>query len=955
MNRFQATFLFILIGHLSLSQSLQIENYSIQQGMPSVEVYHTFQDSKGFIWFATDNGVVRFDGLELKTYHVKQGLPDPVIFSFFEDYKGRIWFRSYSGNLAYLENDQIKPFEFNKVITSILKNNIIHSIYYDKNDVLWFSSGNEIVQIQQDGSVHKEAMGNHLLFVRRFDAGIIHGLFGPTTVDSINIDGKVFQLPLENPNYRTIQSLTWNNNLLISISRDLFSFDGQHFQKILTSKSTIISLSRDKLNNVWIGYLNGGVERLHTSGEQSRPFELLANVSVTAVLEDHEGGMWFSTLENGVFYFPKQTIQIYTLPSKTPVKTVSQNAGKIIAGDSEGNYFLIDPLTKKTESINSLGSQIISMFAKKDGNHLISTSMTVFELDTHNSHFIKTQLEPKVDFSQSPDGVIWSVGGSRGSHVSSIDNHSTTTYTNLKDTYRTISTDESNIYLAGRTGLDIYSKEMEFIFTHPELANFKITDIVTINDSTLLLATSGSGFALMNKKSKAITRYDTENKLLANSVYSVLIKDSSLWLGTEIGVIKTEIRNLLAKKPKFHCLTQKSGLASDKINCLIGYHDEIWAFSENHISIIPDTIQNFINETPRFYLKKLTFNQASVDIEATPQLSFDQNDITISFGFISFNNNKNISTRFRFSPKDPWIKAESREIQFFSLSPGTYNLTLEYSVDNNEWKTAMRDLSFNIHPPWWKAWYYQLLIVLVSIMIGLLYLRTRLTASRQKQEYLALMNNQQQKLLQTEIQTIERERGRIAKDLHDTVGTNLAAIKMMVSQLLHKHHEPLAENVENQLQDVIKETKEIIYNLVPPGLERFGLFIIIRNHIAKLNHSTQIQIDLSTSGNDIVDADRNIIIFRIIQELLSNSLKHAHASTIAIAVNTFEHHVNILYEDNGIGFSSHDNKEGFGLLNIQSRVESLQGDIKFESGYSGTAYTLNIPYPHKHDKDRAGR
>jgi len=954
MNRLQATFLLIMVGHLGQSQSLQVENYSIQQGMPSVEVYHIYQDSKGFIWFATDNGVVRFDGSELKTYHVKQGLPDPVIFSFFEDYKGRIWFRSYSGNLAYLENDQIKPFAFNTTITSILKNNIIHSIYYDKNNVLWLSAGNEIVQIRQDGTVSREPMGNHRLFVRRFDSGIVHGLFGPQTVDSINIDGKLFQLPLENPNFRTIQSLTWNNKLLISISRDLFSFDGQHFQKVLTSKSTIISLSTDKHNNVWIGYLNGGVERLPARGEESRSLELLANLSVTTVLEDHEGGMWFSTLENGVFYFPKQAIQLHTLPSKTPIKTVSKNAGKIIAGDAVGNYFIIDPLSKKIESMNSLGSPIIAMFAKTNGNHLISTSMNVFELDPNNNPFT-VQLEPKVDFSESPNGVIWSVGGSRGSHVTRIDNRKTTQYTNLKDTYRTISADESNIYLAGRTGLDIYTKEMEFILTHPQLTNFKITDITNINDTTLLLATSGSGFALMNKKTKAITRYDTENKLLANSVYAVLIKNTSLWLATEMGVIKTEISGLLAKSPKFYYLTKKSGLASDKINCLIDYSSEIWAFSENYISIIPDTIQNFINENPRFYLKKLTFNQASVDVEATPQLSFDQNDITISFGFISFNNNKNITTRFRLSSKDPWIKAESRELQFFSLSPGTYNLTLEYSIDNNEWKTAISDLSFHILPPWWKAWYYQLLMAVIITMIGLLYLRTRLLASRQKQEYLALINNQQQKLLQTEIQSIERERSRIAKDLHDTVGTNLAAIKMMVSQLLHKHHEPLAENVENQLQDVIKETKELIYNLVPPGLERFGLFIIIRNHIAKLNHSTQTQIDLSTSGNDIFNADRNIIIFRIIQELLSNSLKHAHASTIAIAVNTFEDHVNILYEDNGIGFSDRNSKAGFGLLNIQSRIESLQGDIKFESGYSGTAYTLNIPYPSQHDQDRTGR
>src|SRR5688572_14206832 len=89
-------------------QSFTIYNYSVPEGLPSSEVYDIFQDSKGFLWFASDNGVTKFDGSEFKNYHMKDGLTDPVVFSFFEDHNHRLWFRTFSGKLSYLENDSIK-------------------------------------------------------------------------------------------------------------------------------------------------------------------------------------------------------------------------------------------------------------------------------------------------------------------------------------------------------------------------------------------------------------------------------------------------------------------------------------------------------------------------------------------------------------------------------------------------------------------------------------------------------------------------------------------------------------------------------------------------------------------------------------------------------------------------------------------------------------------------------
>ncbi|HPD96587.1 MAG TPA: two-component regulator propeller domain-containing protein, partial [Tenuifilaceae bacterium] len=89
------------------------KHFTVDDGLPATDVFHVFQDSKGFIWFATSHGVSRFDGYNFKTFDLTSGLVDNVVFEIFEDYKGRIWFVSYSGKLCYFENDEIHEFPYN--------------------------------------------------------------------------------------------------------------------------------------------------------------------------------------------------------------------------------------------------------------------------------------------------------------------------------------------------------------------------------------------------------------------------------------------------------------------------------------------------------------------------------------------------------------------------------------------------------------------------------------------------------------------------------------------------------------------------------------------------------------------------------------------------------------------------------------------------------------------------
>jgi len=108
------------------------------------------------------------------------------------------------------------------------------------------------------------------------------------------------------------------------------------------------------------------------------------------------------------------------------------------------------------------------------------------------------------------------------------------------------------------------------------------------------------------------------------------------------------------------------------------------------------------------------------------------------------------------------------------------------------------------------------------------------------------------------------------------------------------------------------------------------------------NHPVAIKFE--TLGEEIKDQQVGAMIFRIIQELITNSIKHAHCDKISIELNVSSLFIEIIYRDNGVGFDLNNIKPGLGLSNIQSRVDSLSGHIQVESDRTGTFYSISLPY-----------
>ncbi|MDP4290618.1 MAG: two-component regulator propeller domain-containing protein, partial [Bacteroidota bacterium] len=152
-------FLLILVAapNYVKSQEPLFHHFSTDQGLSSLETYHVFQDSKGYLWISTSNGVTRFDGYTFQNFDEQDGLSDNIIFEAVEDYKGRIWFVGYNCKLSYYENGKIKPYQFNHAIEKLTPSLVLSvksSFYIDRQNNVYLSLRYlGIIKISPNGNI----------------------------------------------------------------------------------------------------------------------------------------------------------------------------------------------------------------------------------------------------------------------------------------------------------------------------------------------------------------------------------------------------------------------------------------------------------------------------------------------------------------------------------------------------------------------------------------------------------------------------------------------------------------------------------------------------------------------------------------------------------------------------------------------------------------------------------
>ncbi|MFT5819028.1 MAG: two-component system NarL family sensor kinase [Crocinitomix sp.] len=225
----------------------------------------------------------------------------------------------------------------------------------------------------------------------------------------------------------------------------------------------------------------------------------------------------------------------------------------------------------------------------------------------------------------------------------------------------------------------------------------------------------------------------------------------------------------------------------------------------------------------------------------------------------------------------------------------------------------------------------------------------RLELDQNKQEIARLMHGYELDLFEAQNFGQHEERQRIASDLHDRLGGLLAAVNLQVESLKYKEISEQKEEiakVKAMVSEGIKEVRNVAHDMRAEALTKHGLKGALEAISQSINNSKKVKVDLYLEDlSDTAGSKLEREVYKIIMELISNTLRHAHADSITLQINEIDHEFTVVYEDDGVGFLySESQHAGLGMENIKERVKKLFGNLLVDSRPGGgTTIIIKIP------------
>ncbi len=245
-----------------------------------------------------------------------------------------------------------------------------------------------------------------------------------------------------------------------------------------------------------------------------------------------------------------------------------------------------------------------------------------------------------------------------------------------------------------------------------------------------------------------------------------------------------------------------------------------------------------------------------------------------------------------------------------------------------------------------------ILLISLIIFIFLSYLIYSRYRFKQKIELNTELMHQQELRTKAVIEAEENERTRIARELHDGLGQQLSAVKLNMSSLessLEFENDDQRRMLQNALEIIdesVKEVRAVSHSMMPNALVKSGLKEAIKEFVNRLGKTDHLKFDLQISGlNERLNTTIETIVFRVLQEIVNNILKHSKATIVTIQIIKDIEELTIIVEDNGVGFDVNTAKsDGIGLKNLQSRIEYLHGTVNIDSHLQkGTTIIIELP------------
>jgi sensor histidine kinase YesM len=1013
-NVFRNLFLFLLsLGFISFlpGQSAQPSffHYTTENGLPSAECYEVIQDRVGYIWISTDNGVSRFDGYEFKNYGTEEGLLDKTVLFMHEDHRGWIWMSTFSGNFYIHRGDTIVAYEYNYLLQENRnKYYLVREFAVDQQGTLHASLSNlGILSITSSGrsnlrgpalfsSVGAFLMENSTLLIEELMPNISEEkrdrvnnylLKQKLPFDLIRPNGRdtTLMIPisvLDNANkdqsdVHGLQFFALNNDQFLLEYIDyllLVGYDGSFsiHKPGLPSINSLVQLKNGKILlglNAKSGLLLFDNLANVLEGKPEQAF--FQGYTVTHLLEDVQGGIWATTLEDGVFYLPCIDVQILHYNYNNEIdQQLSQLAphskqdalamfenGDLITLNKEGSH---SPFPAPDEK------QGVEKLAYHPGQKLFFLYPYFYLWNTHwnklpylrPNNIIPANLrigKPKQDIGNShqlwaPEYLNRAVLLQLLIEDQEISIIQTLALENKPRIHCHAQTSNHEMAIGDMNGLYFYDLQKKSTIPYPvtDSLNIRINELEVLPSGQLIAATHGKGVAIINQNRDHVTFLTTTEGLTSNTITHLIVDPKGqVWTGNQNGVNRITFQ---ADSTQITTFSTANGLPANNINDLDIWGDQMAITTSKGIALLP-LYEKKTGAPAANFLYEVYLNQRLLDLEQNPTLSYQDNTLRFVFYYLDFRHKGKLSYRYRLNPDQAWITTNSRELMLTSLNPGTYLMEIEVIVPGLSYLPHQK-ISFTITPPFWQLIWVKILALIV--ILGTVYTLVNAYIQRLRQE------GEKVKMTK-EIDTLRQQAYRAQMNPH-FIFNCLSTIQGMI----------IGEKIEQESAiKMISRFSLLIRSALEASHEEK---VSLKDELELLNNYLSLEkirfhggFDYEILVDDSLEPDWIQLPPMLVQPFVENAVLHGMegktgGGKISVNYQNKEDYIQITVSDNGPGISlskaqkqKHKSKyqhKSLGMTITQRRLEMLnhpghelqvQEPLDENGNIVGTIITITLP------------
>jgi len=976
--RLKIIYFFWLTFYAATAQMPAYIQYTVRDGLPGNLVYCCAQDRRGLLWFGTDKGLTRFDGVRFHNYTMADGLPDPEVLGIKEDSSGRLWLFCFQKKPCYILDNQIITAKEDSSLNKINFNTGISKIFEDRDQGLWYigmaktcyySYNNKINVYNLPYNVYNIGRIGHTLFA-----------FGGNYIMSIEPSRKassIYSIHIP-PDATHINVGVSNEHILYSHGEKAFllKYNKGRIRELMRINQPSGEVFVDRSGRFWICSKTSGAVCFDNKNQTlQNPIYFFKNKKITGMLEDTQGTLWFSTIDEGIIALPKNSPIVYGhgyFPSSN-IRTISIDSNsRLFIGDNMGNINIISNSKIRT----------IALHSKKTYNQIRQISTIAAKgfwaaTDKGLYHFTNSSLYPEIKIKfialksiVEEDDKIWYTSASRMGylHVPSmndihiIDNHR---FTSLSTDY------ENNIWAGSISGLysQIDSFQKNWGDTYSEL-NSKIIAIKNGYNGRLWVATPNNGLLMLMVAKGCVNSVKVMNEYLETPIHNIqslfVEQNHTVWMATNHGVYALDTSNYIR-----HFDTH-DGLADDDVNAVLVNKDTLWVGTVSGLTrlILRPNDENGDFST---YITALKYQKNNIDQtiwlidsvlnHSNVSLPKDATNIELNFTGLDFRSRGNL--RFEIIQQQELLPfrwwTSSNLISWFDnywsghqdtvlisspiRSLGTYFPAGKYRMSATALKVSGLRSNypdtwiFIKLPYWYETIWFHLFLWLLAGYGGWRIYRARIAY----QTALTAANELQLKALQSQINP-------------HFIGNAINAIQ----QFLHPPDPIKASDYISVFMRLLRRTMQFSENTFIPFQEEISYD---REYLQLAQLRFENQFSYEIIGEDILPPD-TLIPAMILQPILENATIHGvkmdGASFLRLQFSFNRSILSCKVLDNGLGYSetmkqkslNGVRRESKGLILLQNKIKSLntiynldlhisiQDLSEIDSSQQGTQVTL---------------